>query len=144
MHCSFPQRYVCQDKIATAQPGMKLDIITPDPRAEFYTDERCHILELLGGADDAAISIARARVSGGVTTALHKLNGVDERYVILEGTGIVELDSTKRASVAPGDVVLIPRGTPQRITNSGTKDLVFLCVCDPPFEPTCYEALETS
>lgn len=46
------------------------------------------------------------------------------------------------ADVRPGDVVLIPRDTPQRISNTGDHDLVFLCLCTPPFTPDCYEGLE--
>ena len=41
----------------------------------------------------------------------------------------------------PGDVVLIPSGVRQRVTNIGDEDLVFLCVCTPRFFPECYEAL---
>ena len=33
-------------------------------------------------------------------------------------------------------------GAAQRITNTGTGDLVFLCICTPAFEPDCYEDLE--
>jgi len=36
---------------------------------EYYTRERCHILELSNVADDPAVSIARARVEAGITTA---------------------------------------------------------------------------
>ena len=120
--------------------------ITPfDPAAEFWTDERCWILESRNVADDPACSIARARVAPGVTTARHRVS-VDERYVILEGRGHVDVDGLagtdpEGTEVGPGDVVVIPAGVSQRIANVGTEDLVFLCVCTPRFTPECYEAL---
>jgi len=86
------------------------------------------------------VSLARARVSPGVTTARHALS-VDERYLIEKGRGRVEVDGIE-TDVAPGDVVLIPRGTTQRIRNLGDEDLVFLCVCTPRFEPSNYEDRE--
>ncbi|MEA3397575.1 MAG: cupin domain-containing protein, partial [Chloroflexota bacterium] len=45
-------------------------------------------------------------------------------------------------AVSPGDVVLIPPGVSQRISNTGAGDLMFLCICTPPFRPECYEDLE--
>ena len=119
---------------------MNTSVITPDPGREFYTDERCWILESLS---DEAVSIARARVEPGVTTALHRLKGVDERYLITEGTGIVEVGNLSPRPVKPEDLVVIPAGTPQRISNTGKTDLVFYCICTPRFTPECYEDLES-
>lgn len=113
-----------------------------DPNSEFMTPERCMILETWNDGRDAAVSIARARVASGVTTRLHRLRGVDERYVILEGTGVVRIGGLAASDVGPGDVVVIPAGTSQQISNDGDGDLVFHCVCTPRFSPDCYEALE--
>ena len=113
-----------------------------DPSAEFYTDERCSINELLGAAEDSSLSVARARVEPGITTVRHSLKGVTERYVILEGRGEVEVGEEPPVEVGPGDVVVIPPDTGQRISNSGKADLVFLCLCSPPFTPECYRDLE--
>jgi mannose-6-phosphate isomerase-like protein (cupin superfamily) len=88
------------------------------------------------------VSIARARVGAGVVTALHRLNGVAERYLIVFGAGRVELGWQDPIEVAEGDVVRIPPDTPQRIANTGTGDLVFYCICTPPFHPSCCQALE--
>jgi len=74
------------------------------PEAEFPTDERCSIAEIQNRAEDAGCSIVRAWVAPEVTTQLHALRGVDERYVMLAGEGRVEV----------GDV--------------GAADLIFLCV----------------
>jgi mannose-6-phosphate isomerase-like protein (cupin superfamily) len=117
-------------------------VIRPSEENEYYTDERCFILKMLDFDVDPNVSIARARVEPGVTTALHKLNGVEERYVIEQGKGIVEIGERDGEEVRSGDIVQIPAGTPQRITNTGNRDLVFLCICTPPFVIDCYEHLE--
>jgi hypothetical protein len=64
-------------------------VLKSKPENEFFTPEHCHILELVGVKDDPACSIARARVEPGTTTQLHSLSGIAERYVILEGTGLI-------------------------------------------------------
>lgn len=109
-----------------------------DARSEFYTPERCHIVEIHNDEGDADCSIARARVAPGITTQLHALNGTIERYVILEGKGTVEVDGQAPESVAPLDVVCIPEGVSQRIANTGDVDLVFLCICTPRFKKENY------
>ena len=113
-----------------------------DPIREYDTPERCAILELCNSPADAMVSIARAVVLPGVTTRWHRLRGISERYVVLEGAGRVEVGDMEPADVDPGDVVLIPPDCPQRITNSGERDLVFLAVCSPRFRPEIYEELE--
>jgi len=113
-----------------------------DEAAEFYSDERCFILELLNTSEDEEVSIARARVAPGVTTALHRLSNAVERYVILAGQGRVEIGDLPPTDVVPGDLVVIQVGTPQRISNTGDSDLVFLCICTPRFRQECYESLE--
>jgi mannose-6-phosphate isomerase-like protein (cupin superfamily) len=114
----------------------------PDPNSEFDTPERCGILEAWGDPSDAAVSIARARVAVGVTTQWHRLRGVDERYLIVEGIGSMEVGGLAPETVTPGDIVVIPAGTRQRIRNVGQGELVFYCVCSPRFVPECYEALD--
>lgn len=113
-----------------------------DPNSEFMTPEECRILETWNDGSDSAVSIARARVAAGVTTRLHRLRTVDERYVILEGTGVARVGGLAPSTVRPGDVVVIPAGTSQQISNEGDGDLVFYCICTPRFSPECYEALE--
>lgn len=112
------------------------------PESERLTDEGCYIVELRNVEEDPDCSIARARVEPGVRTKLHRLRGTIERYVILEGLGEVEIGDTPPAPAAPFDVVNIPAGTPQRIRNIGSGDLIFLCICTPRFRPEVYEKLE--
>ncbi|MDG4560900.1 MAG: cupin domain-containing protein, partial [Candidatus Competibacter sp.] len=92
---------------------------------------------------DTAVSVARARVEPGVTTHWHRLRGVTERYLILEGQGRVEVGEGPAEDVGPGAVVLIPPGIRQRITNTGEGDLIFLAVCTPRFIRTVYQDLES-
>lgn len=109
---------------------------------EFPTRERCYITEIANDSGDGFVSISRARVRPGVTTAWHKLEGIDERYIIVSGKGCIEIDDLKPIGVGEGDVARIPADTAQRITNTGKIDLVFYAVCSPPFEDGCYKSLE--
>ena len=110
--------------------------------SEFHTDERCYIIEMVNTDDDPALSIARARVEPGVSTCWHRLRGISERYVILQGRGRVELGDDFSRTVGPGDAVMIPPLCRQRICNKGAEDLVFLAICSPRFVPQAYEGLE--
>ena len=113
-----------------------------DDDAEFPFREGCFIAEWWNVEDDAAVSVARARVEPGVTTRRHRLHGIAERYVVLEGEGCVEVGERGPETVGPGAVVLIPPGAVQRITNHGCTDLVFLAVCTPRFRIECYEDVD--
>lgn len=110
---------------------------------EFYTDEKCYITELSNSPDDPEASIARARVEPGVTTNWHRLHGTTERYCILSGTGLVEVGELPPEPVTAGDVVIIPPMCQQRISNTGSDDLIFLAICTPRFLPENYEDIES-
>jgi mannose-6-phosphate isomerase-like protein (cupin superfamily) len=113
-----------------------------DEHAEFFTDERCHIVEWSNTADDPEVSIARARVEPGVTTRWHRLVDTVERYVILDGNGVVEIGDLPPQSMTTGDVAAIPAMCRQRITNVGRVDLVFLAICTPRFRQENYQDVE--
>jgi len=121
---------------------MKAAIKRFDPSQEFYTAEKCFIIEVSNAPDDPEVSIARARVAPGVTTRWHRVKETAERYVILEGKGRVEIGSLAPQDVGPGDVVLIPPACRQRITNSGPGDLIFLAICSPRFRNEAYEDVD--
>lgn len=116
--------------------------ILPYTGNEYLIPEGCYIVELSNSELDPELSIARARVEPGVTTQWHTLIHLTERYVILEGSGQMEMGELEASTVGPGDTVLIPPRCPQRITNTGDIDLVFLAICTPRFEPHHYQALE--
>lgn len=122
---------------------MQTAIIHPDEVQEFWFHEGCHILEISNQNDDPDVSIARARVAPGATTHWHKLDGVAERYLIIKGTGNVEIGLLEARTVEPGDFVRIPPDTRQRIHNTGKDDLVFYAICTPRFTPDCYQTIET-
>ena len=121
---------------------MREEVKHRDPAAEFYTPEGCFIIELSNIASDPDASIAEARVLPGKTTRWHRVIGITERYVLLSGDGEVEVGNLPSERVSPGDVVLVPPGVRQRITNVGSKDLVFLAICTPRFERAAYEDID--
>lgn len=122
---------------------MKGRVLSCSEDKEYFFAENCHILELSNTPDDPELSIARVRVEPSVTTHLHRLHGVTERFVIQEGEGLVELGVQQGQAVSRGNVVVIPALCPQRITNTGKSDLIFLAICTPRFQPECYEDLES-
>ncbi len=120
---------------------MQACILKANEDNEYYFEEGCFILELANSTADPDVSIARARVRPGVTTKLHRLKGVVERYVILSGAAEVEIGGLEPQHLAMGDVVIIPPFCAQRITNIGTDDLLFLAICSPRFTKNVYEAI---
>ncbi len=121
---------------------MKPTVIRNDSRKEFFTEELCYIAELSNSLDDSELSIARARVEPGVTTRWHRLKASAERYMIISGTGEVEIGDMGPKAVASGDVVLIPAMCRQRIRNTSNEDLIFLALCTPRYKQRDYEGLD--
>ena len=117
---------------------LKPRIVKGDSVNEFLTGEQCSISEIWNTSEDENLSIARARVEPGVTTTLHYLQGVNERYLITKGEGRIQVGGLPPSEVIAGDLVIIPAGTSQQITNIGETDLVFYCICTPRFSPNCY------
>lgn len=113
-------------------------IIKSQCNPEKYFEEKCFITELLNSKEDPDISVSRARVNPGVTTVLHWLKDTEEKYFILSGSGEMEIDGKVAGTVVPGDLVIIPKNTDQRIKNTGTDDLIFICICTPRFEAKNY------
>ena len=93
---------------------------TTNKNSEYLFElEGCYITELLNSPDDPEVSIARARVPAGVTTAWHRLADTRERYLILSGTGSVEVGTQAPQKVSAGHIVNIKPMERQRITNTG-------------------------
>ena len=108
-----------------------------DEGREYFFIEGCHIIETLNSPEDPQVSIVRARVEPGVTTQWHRLEGITERYVILQGQGLAWVGD-EQFTVTAGDVLLIPPMVRQRITNTAAEDLLFLAVCSPRFSAEAY------
>lgn len=122
---------------------MNPNLLTPDESKEFFTNERCHILEMLDNhKSDKPFSIARARVEPDITTAWHRLNGIQEYYYILEGVGFMEIGEEPGFEVKKNDIIQIEPGMAQRIKNTGEEDLTFLVICNPPFTDDHYEEFD--
>ena len=121
---------------------MQAQILTTPESEEYFFEEGCFILELSNSAQDPQLSIARARVTSGVSTRLHRLSELVERYVILSGVGVVEIADLPAQHVSAGAVVIIPPNCAQKITNTGAVDLVFLALCTPRFQTQFYEDIE--
>ena len=117
-------------------------LITTKETDEYYFEEGCYILELSNSECDDAVSIARARVEAGQCTKWHSLIDTVERYVIVSGSGRVEVGQEEAKIVNTGDVVLISAGLRQRIHNTGDEDLVFMAICTPRFLKENYRSLE--
>ena len=116
-------------------PADKPKIIKAKNLTETATYERCSVAENYSISE---VSVASAIVKAGVTTVAHHLNGVDEIYLITKGKGIVKIDGLPLTKVEEGDIAVIPAGVSQKITNIGTEDLVFTCICTPRFTSDCY------
>lgn len=110
------------------------------PQEYLFEAEGCYITELSNTPEDPDVSIAQARVEVGVTTAWHRLKDTTERYVIVSGTGLVEIGDDQPREVSQGDVVIIPPMKRQRITNIGKEDLIFMAICTPRFITENYKS----
>ncbi|MFB8787300.1 MAG: cupin domain-containing protein [Potamolinea sp.] len=74
-------------------------------------------------------SLAHAIVPVGQTSTPHSLT-TSEVYYILSGAGEMHIDGETQ-TVEPGDAVYIPPNAKQFIRNSGTEQLIFICLVDP-------------
>ena len=115
--------------------------MTGKAKPEVWTDERCWITELANDPAWPEFSLARCRVEPGTTTQRHAL-AVHEFYLVRQGSGLMSVGAAPPFDVGPGDTVTIPQHAAQRITNTGTTDLVFDCLCTPRFLQECYTSLE--
>ena len=99
-------------------------------------------MESWNTAEDPELSIAHVRVEPGVTTQWHLLEDIQERYLIISGEAQVEVGDLPKTAASQGDIVIIPPGVRQRITNTGQFDLIFYALCTPRFQESSYRDLE--
>ena len=102
--------------------------------APFVTRDGSEIRELMhpGVHGNCTQSLAEATVPPGAATLLHRHRATEEIYHFTRGTGTMTLGA-ERFAVRAGDTVCIPPGTPHRLENTGSEDLVLLCACAPPY-----------
>jgi quercetin dioxygenase-like cupin family protein len=79
----------------------------------------------------AAQSLAEASLVGHAATRSHYHAKSEEIYLVLEGGGELEVHEEVRA-VSAGDAILIPPGSPHRLT-AGGDGIRILCCCVPPY-----------
>ncbi|HLD85742.1 MAG TPA: cupin domain-containing protein [archaeon] len=85
-------------------------------------------------------SLAHAVVRPGNATKLHRLKS-SEVYYIIHGEGEMYIDDEIR-EVKEGNAIYIPPNSRQKIMNTGSEDLVLLCIVDPAWEAEQEEILE--
>jgi mannose-6-phosphate isomerase-like protein (cupin superfamily) len=110
---------------------------------EFVGGDDSILRELLHpdkGAFQIRFSLAHATVKPGERTRPHRLK-TSEVYYLMEGQGRMYLDG-EVAEVWAGCAVYIPPGSRQHIENTGTGNLVFLCIVDPAWRAQDEEILE--
>lgn len=109
---------------------MLLSHLTDHPL--FVAGDGTHLREILHPAQspaDIPFSIAHASVKPGEASQPHTLRG-SEVYYILSGTGIMHING-EQAEVAPNTAIYVPPNAAQHIENTGSEDLVFLCIVHP-------------
>jgi len=109
---------------------------------EYYFQEGCYITELWNENTDQDVSVAKARLVAGQSTRKHALKATVERYMVLEGQGLVSVGTEPPRVVRQNDIVFIPAGMTQQIKNTGSADLVFLAICTPRFIEENYLAVD--
>jgi mannose-6-phosphate isomerase-like protein (cupin superfamily) len=116
-----------------------MDIRNLEQTPSFITVDGSEIRELLAYRNSSIRkqSLAEARLQPGGSTTPHHHKVTEEIYFILEGQGLMRIDS-ETSPVGPGDAIAIPPGLVHQITNTGDATLRFLCCCAP-----CYEHSDT-
>ena len=98
----------------------------------FEGNEGTQIKQIISpGETDNAIrySIAHCTISPGESSKPHTMK-TSEMYYILQGEGIMHIDSEER-HVNQNDLIFVPPMSNQFLENSGEIDLTVLCIVDP-------------
>jgi len=104
-------------------------IASPDSVEAFTTKDGSTIREL---HRSEVQSLAEATLEPEQSTERHYHRRSEEIYVVVKGSGELEVDGETR-TVRPGDAVLIPPGAWHTLANTGTSELRILCCCAPPY-----------
>ena len=99
---------------------------------EILAGDKTVLRELLHPSrDPAAIgySLAHAKLARGAASLPHRLK-TSEVYYFVSGRGRMHVDG-ETTLVAGEQALYVPPGSVQHLENTGTDDLVFLCIVDP-------------
>jgi len=99
----------------------------------FIAADNTHLCELLHPTREnlnLPYSIAHAILKPSERSRPHRLKTSSEVYFILEGEGEMHVND-EQVHVGPGQMILIPPGHWQHISNTGAIDLKFLCIVNP-------------
>jgi mannose-6-phosphate isomerase-like protein (cupin superfamily) len=99
---------------------------------EFEAGDKTILKEVAHPSNDGwpiGYSLAHARLPVGAASLPHRLKS-SELYYILEGEGLMHIDGEEK-KVAKGTVLLVPGAAEQYIKNTGSTELVFLCIVEP-------------
>jgi mannose-6-phosphate isomerase-like protein (cupin superfamily) len=110
---------------------------------EFIAGDNTILRELLHPAKadlELRYSLAHAIVKPKKASYRHRLK-TSEVYYILQGEGIMHIGDESE-KVGPGHCIYIPPNADQYIANTGTKDLIFLCIVDPAWREEDEEVTE--
>jgi len=80
------------------------------------------------------VSLAIIILDVGKESEEHYHKKTEEIYYILEGCGVVMIDST-RYEIKPGHAVFLPINSLHKIINAADKPLKLVCADSPPFDP---------
>ena len=108
---------------------MKMKVIHRKDTNPFITKDGSEIRELYHSKN---MSLAEATVKVGQITEHHYHKTSEEIYYILNGKGLMEIETEKR-EVSKDQVIIIPPKCKHRIKNIGGKPLRFLCHCSPSY-----------
>lgn len=103
----------------------------------FEASDGCLLAEVIHPNNDdtrADLSVARATLPPGQSTRPHMLEFV-EIYYVISGQGVMHLGE-EEVQVEADSCVYLPPRTDQWLHNpSPDQDLVFLCLCQPAYDP---------
>jgi len=111
-----------------------LEIRNRDTATPYQTKDGSLIKPLMDLSNSPVknLSLAQATVSSGSRTYPHLHTQSEEIYYLLQGKGKIHIEGESR-EVVPFDAILIPPGASHYIENIGQEDLIFLCLCSPPY-----------
>ena len=110
-----------------------MEVRSRDDAVPFTTADGSTIRVLLDATHGTANqSLAEAWLEPGQATQRHYHAATEELYVLLDGSGEMEVDGERRA-VGPGDAILIPPGARHQIRADEAAPLRFLCCCAPAY-----------